>query len=597
MCGINGFNFKDVSLIKKMMALTNSRGPDNQDYFESDEYTVGHNRLSIIDPDKRSNQPYYFKNLILSFNGEIYNYLEIKNRLISKGYNFQTTSDTEVIIKLFDLKGIHSFKELSGIFSISIYDLKLKKLYLIRDVVGVKPLYYHFDINTKKFIFSSLINSILIYLKNRQLNYDAINSYSNFNRNDYRETFFKNVFKVLPGELIEVQNGNFKRTKILNFQFDRNNNKEELNHNISKYFSNQFLSDVPVALSLSGGVDSNIVLQELLKNKGTNFTNYSVTFKDAKNFQEDHDVAKKISNHYGVKFNSIEIDSNDFKDNMEKIINIAEEPTGNQNAISNLILSNNVSEKVLFSGDGGDEVFTGYNRYKSIYILSLFLKVNPFNNLKLKTKSKNINRLSIKNSRSLYLSFSEQNVFKNADKAYKNFKLLKDTDLDQILNHSVNLDNKPNLSNVMFHDLDTWVPNDILIRNDKIYGNKGIEARVPFLDKNIIEGYLMLNDFKKYGPFFKSKNILLKNYKNYKNIDKFVLKKKLGFNSPFSGWLRQEIFNFGKEVLSKQYYDSSKIINFEFSQTLLEKHKEKYCDPYLIWNLISLQIFLRKYNF
>ena len=103
MCGINGFNFKDLGLIKQMMSLTSSRGPDNQDFFESEDFTVGHNRLSIIDPEKRSNQPYYFKNFVLSFNGEIYNYIEIKNSLISKGYSFDTSSDTEVIIKLFDL--------------------------------------------------------------------------------------------------------------------------------------------------------------------------------------------------------------------------------------------------------------------------------------------------------------------------------------------------------------------------------------------------------------------------------------------------------------------------------------------------------------
>ena len=577
-----------------MMAVTSSRGPDNQDYFASNEYTVGHNRLSIIDPDKRSNQPYYFKNFVLSFNGEIYNYLEIKKILISKGYSFKTNSDTEVIVKLFDLEGKNSFKKLSGIFSISIYDLTLKKLYLVRDIVGVKPLYYHFESDTKKFIFSSLINSILIYMKNKQLNHDAINSYSNFNRNDYRETFFKNIFKVLPGELIEISNGNYKRTKLLNFKFKTNKNENEINNDINKNFSNQFLSDVPVALSLSGGVDSNILFQELLKNKGTNFTNYSVTFKDSKNHQQDHDVAKKISRHYGVKFNSIEVSSQDFRDNAEKIIDITEEPTGNQNAISNLILSNNISEKVLFSGDGGDEVFTGYNRYKSIYILSLFIKSNLFKNIDFKTKNKNINRLSIKDSRNLYLSFGEQNLFRNAKNVYKDFKLINNSDLDQILNHSLNLNNHPNLSNVMFHDLDTWLPNDILVRNDKIYGNKGIEARVPFLDKQIIEDYLMIKDSKKYGLFFKSKNILLK---NYKGLNKFILKKKIGFLSPFSGWLRKEIYEFGKEILSKQYYDSSDIIDLDFSQKLLNKHREGYCDPYLIWNLISLQIFLKKYKF
>ena len=594
MCGINGFNFKDVSLIKKMMALTASRGPDNQDYFETDEFTVGHNRLSIIDPDKRSNQPYYFKNLVLSFNGEIYNYIELKNKLISKGYSFETTSDTEVVIKLFDLEGKNSFKELSGIFSISIYDLKLKKLYLVRDIVGVKPLYYHFDIKSKRFIFSSLIKCILINLKDKELNYDALNSYSNFNRNDYRETFFKNIFKVLPGELIEIYNQNYTRTKILNFKFNKNKNEKELTFDIRRNFSNQFLSDVPVALSLSGGYDSNIVLQELLKNKGTNFTNYSVTFKDSKNFQKDHEIAKEISKFYGVKFNSIEVSPKDFKDYADKIIDIVEEPTGNQNSISNIILSNYVSEKVLFSGDGGDEVFTGYNRYRSIYILSILIKLNLLKNFNFDFKNKNLKRLFIKNSRNLYLSFSEQNIFKNAKLAYKNYKLINEDDLDQILNHTLNIDNQPMLSNAMFHDLDTWVPNDILIRNDKIYANKGIEARVPFLDKNIIENYLMLNEFKKYGIFFKSKNILIK---NYKNLSKLILKKKMGFNSPFSNWLREEIYNFGKHILSAQYYDSSHIINLEFCQKLLDRHKNEYCDPYLIWNLISLQIFLRKHNF
>ena len=156
--------------------------------------------------------------------------------------------------------------------------------------------------------------------------------------------------------------------------------------------------------------------------------------------------------------------------------------------------------------------------------MSLLIKLNVFKNFKVNFNNKNIQRLFIKDSRNLHLSFSEQNVFKNADRAYKNFKLIKDNDLDQILNHTLKLENQPKLSNVMYHDLDTWVPNDILIRNDKIYGNKGIEARVPFLDKNIIENYLMVSDFKKYGYLFKSKNLLIG---NYKNLSKLILKKRL----------------------------------------------------------------------
>ena len=155
MCGINGFNFRNIDLIKQMSAITSSRGPDNEDWYACENYTVGHNRLAIIDPDPTSNQPYRYKNFVLSFNGEIYNYLDLKKDLILSGYKFETKSDTEVIIKLFDLEGINSFKKLSGIFALSIYDIDLNKIYLIRDVVGVKPLYYYHDLISKKFIYGS----------------------------------------------------------------------------------------------------------------------------------------------------------------------------------------------------------------------------------------------------------------------------------------------------------------------------------------------------------------------------------------------------------------------------------------------------------
>ncbi len=591
MCGINGFNFRNVDLIKRMSAITSSRGPDNEDWYISDNYTVGHNRLAIIDPEDRSNQPYKFKNLILSFNGEIYNYLDLKKDLISNGYKFETKSDTEVIIKLFDLEGVNSFKKLSGIFALSIYDTNKEKIYLIRDTVGVKPLYYYYDSHTKKFIYGSLINALLLSIKNKEFNYKALTSYSNFNRNDYRETFFKKVYKVLPGELIEVSNGDYKRSKFLNFQFKKNS---DTSREINYYFSKQFISDVPVALSLSGGIDSSIIFHELLKNKGSKFTNYSVRFRNSQKYSHDHDVAEIISKNYGVKFESIEVNSNDFIDNAEKIIDIVEEPTGNTNSISNFILSRNISEKVLFSGDGGDEVFTGYNKYKSIYIASILKKINIFSNLKINFKNKNLNRIFMNSSKELFLSFSEQNLFKRQKEVYKNFKLINKDGLEEMLNHSKNFTNIPNLSNVMYHDLDTWIPNDILLRNDKIYASRGIELRVPFLDQNIIEKFLMTSDHKKFGFFFNSKNLLKKSYKEEL---KMTAKKKLGFNSPFAGWLRNELYEFAKSILSKHYYDSSSYINLDECERLINKHKDEYYDPFLIWNLISLQIFLRKFKF
>lgn len=593
MCGINGFNFKDETLLRDMSRVTHSRGPDNEGFYINENFSVSHNRLAIIDIDKRSNQPFKFKNFIISYNGEIYNYLDLKEKLKGLGYSFSTTSDTEVIIKLFDKYGEESFKMLSGIFAISLYDEEKKMIYLIRDALGVKPLYFHFDNLSNKFYFSSLIKSLLRCKIKKELNILAVKSYANFNRNDLRETFFKNIFKVLPGEMIKVKKNSFERKKIIKLNPVKPVTTKNLKIDIEEIFSKQLIADVPVALSLSGGIDSNLLLNIMLKKLGKNFNTYSVNFKNSKKYNLDYEVAKKISKKFNIKFNSIETSFEDFKYRAEDVVDIVEEPTGNTNSISNLILSENVNEKVLFSGDGGDEVFTGYDRYKSISLLSKIIKLNPFKNYEIDFNSKFFKRLFLNNSRKLFLSFSEQNYFKSQNKIYKNFKFYDEKDLDEVLNHSNN-QSIPNLSNVMFHDLDTWIVNDVLLRNDKIYSNKGIELRVPFLDKNLIDRYLMSSDFKKFGFRFRSKYLITKHFRNEL---KDTLKKKYGFNSPFAGWLRKELFEFANLILSKDYYNSSNIIDLDECKKLINKHKNEYFDPYMIWNLISLQIFLRKYGF
>ena len=593
MCGINGFNFLDKELLVKMSKITEPRGPDYTGHFFLPEISLSHNRLAIIDTKSRSNQPFIFKNLIISFNGEIFNYIELKKKLELRGHKFLTTSDTEVIIRLFSEYSIEAFKMLSGIFAISIYDKNSKKIYLIRDVLGVKPFYYHLDKDTKKFYFSSLIKPLLLSTKKKELNMNAVLSYSNFNRNDMQETYYKEIFKVLPGELIICQNGSLKSEKLLNFNFKKKN-IHNIKKNLPDIFSKQFMSDVPVALSLSGGVDSNLIFSLLRNNKNNNFNTYSVYFEGSKKFSRDHYAAERITKKYNIKLNSIPVKPNDFIETSEKIVDVVEEPVGNTNSIANFILSKKVTEKVLFSGDGGDEIFTGYDRYKSLHKINLINFLNPFKHLNLKFSNKNLNRLFIKNSRDHFLSFGEQNLFKNQRKVYKNFRYFKAMDLDNTLNHSLKIEENTKVSSVMFHDLDTWIQNDVLLRNDKIYSNSSIECRVPFLDQNIIENYLFVDDFKKFGLFMDYKSMIRKNFKKeLLNVNN----SKLGFDTPFSKLLRKELYNFCKEVLSKSYYNSSNLLNINECNKLLEMHQKNYCDPYLIWNLISLQIFLRQNNF
>ena len=592
MCGINGFNFSDKELIKKMMAFTKNRGPDANGIYSENEVTISHDRLSIIDLTSKANQPMNYKNYIISFNGEIYNYKNLKKELEETGESFKTNSDTEVILRLFDKFGVESFKKLSGIFAVCIWDKLKKKIYLVRDTIGVKPIYYHFNKLKNKFIFSSSIKSVLLSLDSKEINEKAFRFYSNFGRNDDVETIFKGVFKLLPGELLIFENNEISKRKILNIELRSSNLG---NHQIKKIIEDsvesQLVSDVPIALSLSGGVDSNVVYS-IMRKKLNNFNIYSFYFKDYEKFNEDFNVAKTNANFYKNNFIPIEIGHNEFSDNSEKIVDILEEPTGNQCSVLNYSMSKKINEKILLTGDGGDETFTGYDRYRSIHIINFLRKFNFINFINPKTKYKNLNRLFYKNAKDLYLSFSEQNIYKNLNFYYKNFKLLEKNDL--FLNHTKDLKLNNSLNSISLIDLDLIVPNEYLLRNDKIFMNEGVEVRVPLLDLNIINNLLNINEFKKFQYSFKSKGLIKKIFKN--DIHKLV-RRKWGLQSPYAKWMKGPLQEFLKQVLSKDYYSNSKnYFNFDEINKLISLHKEKYHNPDLLWSLAMMQIFLRNFK-
>ena len=592
MCGINGFNFSDKELIKKMMAFTKNRGPDANGIYSENEVTISHDRLSIIDLTSKANQPMNYKNYIISFNGEIYNYKNLKKELEDTGESFKTNSDTEVILRLFNKFGVESFKRLSGIFAVCIWDKLKKKIYLVRDTIGVKPIYYHFNKLKNKFIFSSSIKSVLLSLDSKEINEKAFRFYSNFGRNDDVETIFKGVFKLLPGELLIFENNEISKRKLLKIELRSSNLG---NHQIKKIIEDsvesQLVSDVPIALSLSGGVDSNVVYS-IMRKKLNNFNIYSFYFKDYEKFNEDFNVAKTNANFYKNNFIPIEIGHNEFSDNSEKIVDILEEPTGNQCSVLNYSMSKKINEKILLTGDGGDETFTGYDRYRSIHIINFLRKFNFINFINPKTKYKNLNRLFYKNAKDLYLSFSEQNIYKNLNFYYKNFKLLEKNDL--FLNHTKDLKLNNSLNSISLIDLDLIVPNEYWLRNDKIFMNEGVEVRVPLLDLNIINNLLNINEFKKFQYSFKSKGLIKKIFKN--DIHKLV-RRKWGLQSPYAKWMKGPLQEFLKQVLSKDYYFNSKnYFNFDEINRLISLHKEKYHNPDLLWSLAMMQIFLRNFK-
>ena len=592
MCAINGFNFPNKELIIKMKEFTKNRGPDAEGLYIDDNITIYHNRLSIIDLEKKSDQPMSFKNFIISFNGEIYNYKELKLELIKCGYKFKTNSDTEVILHLFDKYNIKAFKKLSGIFAICIWDKLKKKIYLIRDTVGVKPLYYLKEKFSNKFFFSSSINSLLINLNDKQINLTAFDYYSNLGRNDKSETIFKGIFKLMPGELLVLDKNKIIIEKYLKFDFTNKIKRDKsIKQTISKTVENQLVSDVPMSLSLSGGLDSNILYSIMRKSLGTKFNVYSFKFQDHEKFNEDFYVAKKNTEFFGNEFIPIEVGYKDFIDNSEKVTEILEEPIANQCSILNYCMSKKINEKVLLTGDGGDEIFTGYDRYKSIYLFQLLQKFNIFRNFNVNTRLRNLNRLFLNNPKKLFLSFSEQNIYKNHDRYFTNFKKLEIEELG--LNHTKQIQLKNNLNSISLIDLDTIVPNDYLIRSDKIFMNSGVEVRVPLLDVNLINNFLMMSSSKKFGYKFDSKSLLKRLFK--KDIHSLV-KNKWGMQSPIGKWMKDPLQSYIMDILSPDYYNTSNFFNFKNIRKLILAHKEKYQNPELIWSLVMMQIFLKKYR-
>ena len=583
MCAINGFSYHNSLLLKQMMSFCKNRGPDWEETYHDEDFSIGHNRLSILDIDNRSNQPFIYKNFILSFNGEIYNYLDLKKDLQQKGYKFNTASDTEVLVILFYEYGIEAFKKLSGIFSISIWDRNKKILYLIRDIVGIKPLYYK-EKNGNIF-FSSLINPLLINDK-VNLNLKAANYFNNFGYNDLSETFYKDVFKVLPGELLIYRDKKLTKKKFLNYDFKTNKklSNEFIKEKIIKIIKKQTVSDVPIALSLSGGLDSNILLGNINKPLKT----YSASFIYNNNKNLDSIFAAQRATEYKTEHNEINISDDDFMNSLELINDILEEPIGNENSVGNYFLSKNIKEKVLLTGDGGDEIFTGYNKYRSIYFFSILNKINFLKFLKPYSKNKNLNRFFFSSSNDMHLSLSNQNLLNNKD-TYKHYNQIKSGEVN--FNHFNKKNSDLNLENIMFADIDTWVQNDVLLRNDKIYMDKGIEVRVPYLDQEMIENFLFYSSFKKINFFKRTKPLLRKLFKSQL---KTILKQKKGFNSPFNFWINEKKnIDKIKFFFSKEYYRSD-LLNYAEIKKILHN---KYKNSFEIYSLLMFQIFLKKNNF
>jgi len=515
MCGFTGYignTEYSESVIEKMIGILEHRGPDHlqSKKFKLDEkfISIAHSRLSILDLNSRSHQPYQYRNHSIVYNGEIYNFHEIRKELEVKGVSFETEGDTEVVIKAIVHLGMHdALEKFRGMFAIALLDHETKKLYLVRDRVGVKPLYYYHD--DENLIFASELKALSLHPAfEKKISPLGLTNYLKYGFVTGKQSIFQKCFRVEPGQVLTYCIEHHKVSKETYWSLKRAFTQEkisiskeeaelELKSILEEAFSLRMVSDVPVGIFLSSGYDSTCVTA-ILSQKYKNLNTFTIGFSDPKENEANH--AKKIAAHLGTHHHELYCDEGEALSLVDKMIDIYDEPFGDSSAIPTTLVSAFAKKKVKvsLSADGGDELFFGYKRYLMIekirsnrwlnnrVILNLIKATSPiikglgqlFSIYNLDTRIGKI--VKIIESENYYSALEET------------IKIFPDEEVEQLTNLSsvskkdVNFPEK-DIQGMQFWDASHYLPDDILVKVDRATMANSLEGREPFLDHKIIE--------------------------------------------------------------------------------------------------------------
>ena len=612
MCGFVGFIDKykkkeKDKIIKEMADMISHRGPDSAGYFTDNNIALGHRRLSIIDLEGGT-QPIYNedKTKVIVFNGEIYNYKELKEKLEKKGHVFTTNTDTEVILHGYEEYGTRLFKDLRGMFGFVIYDIKKKELVGARDHFGIKPFYYY--LNDDEFLFASEIKAMLKHPKfEKEVNKKTLKMYLIFQYSVFEETFFKNVYKLKPGHFFKYKNGKLKVEQYFEVEYDKKNKpyeqfKKELTSVLEESIKyHQMTSDVEVGSYLSGGVDSSYVVSVAKPDK-TFSVGFNVENNGSFTFNET-EYAKELSGLLNINNTSELISSDDFFNILPTIQYHTDEPHANLSTVPLYFLSKLASKqvKVVLSGEGSDEMFAGYNEYYEPNMVKTYLRL-PFCIRKgVASIVKPLPHFGGKNTLiKCGKPFMERYIghahVMNEDEANELLRedLRDDMTVSDVLRpYYEKVKNENDIIKKMYIDMHFWLPQDILLKADKMTMANSIELRVPLLDKVLFDyartiptKYLIKNKQTKY---------LFRDIALDKIPADWAKRRKLGFPVPFSKWVREEkyytiIKNIFEEDFVKEFFDQEKIcLLLDEHYNEIENHGRK------IYNIYVFLIWYKKY--
>jgi asparagine synthase (glutamine-hydrolysing) len=549
MCGIVGCSYDAKVDFKEVTHILDNRGPDNCGIKRVGDNFFGHTRLSIIDLDDEANQPMVYDDLLIVFNGEIYNYDELKT---SEDLSCETSSDTEVLIRLYQKRGTEFLHLLNGAFSFCIYDMKKERFFCARDRYGKKPFFYYFK--EGKFIFSSMIKPIIRILGTTpKLNKVALSQYLQYFVPLAPNTFYQDILKLDKASYLIYEKGKlsvkrYYKIKTYKAIKDEQTAIENIEELLVDSVKQRLKSDVEVGTLLSGGIDSSLVSTIYSQHTNHRINTFSVGYKTHKKYSElpyADLVAKKIqSGHL-----SLEIGQDEFIESLDEVLNALEEPHADPAAIPLFHLTKQIKKqgiKTVLSGEGSDELFLGYDNYAK------FLKYYKFADTLSKDQNEFLDDIigalqtNTKESEYLKRVVKKQNIYNSFGEIYT--EVQRKRLLKKVATFKNENPKKDPVDWMSYIDMKIWLGEALLSKVDKISMANSIETRNPFLDFRLVDTVFSIDNSLKTGD---TNKYLLKKIAEKYIPDEIINRPKKGFNSPFNEWLFNE---YGQKLLDDILY-------------------------------------------
>lgn len=607
MCGFAGYihtekEMNHAEIIKDMCDRIAHRGPDDADYYVDDGISLGFRRLSIIDLDG-GRQPIYNedKNLVLLFNGEIYNYQELREELINAGHKFYTNTDSETLVHGYEEWGTGLPKKLRGMYAFVIWNRKEKELFGCRDNFGIKPFYFAQMGNS--FMFGSEIKSFLAHPDfKKELNERQLENYLSFQYSPGEETFFKNVYKLTPAHYFIYKNGEMKKVRywLPDFNAEEDKSLDYWTDTIEKAFDNSVeahkIADVEVGSFLSSGVDSSYVACSANVDK-----TFTVGFDNGEKYNEIS-YAKELSELIPVKNISRVITPDDFWGNFSKIQYHMDEPLADPSAVALYFVCNTAAKhlKVALSGEGADELFGGYNIYHEPLDLTAYDKL-PFGLRRVLGKAAShlpqvhgINYI-VRRGKTLEERFIGNAYMFTENERKKLLKIKTDakSPAAMVKPYYDMVKDKDSVTKMQFLDINMWMVGDILLKADKMSMANSLEVRVPFLDREIMKVAQRIPlEYRVNGTTTK---YAMRTAAARRMPEKWSTKKKLGFPVPTREWLKQDkYYNIVKDAFTDE--TAKKFFNTDLLVKLLDEHKAlKKDNSRKVWTVYTFLVWYKRF--